>query len=202
MRRCFDASRHANSSVRSISPNVCLAYRLRDLRARATLFENPRCSVARKRSGQATLEAALMMPVLLTAFLLLLQPCILLYDRAVMQTAASHACRLAETSLASEREVVAFVERRLSSIPETDAFHAGAWEVRVRGKEGSDRVSVEIAHTVKMLPVLGAFVGPLGSGGQYRQEVSCSASPHDEWLMASEGGPDPEAWMRRWEERV
>lgn len=202
MRRCFDASAHANPPARSVSSKPCSVRRSRGLRSHAMSFEKSRPVVARGRSGQATLEAALMMPVLLTGFLLLLQPCILLYDRAVMQAAASHACRLAETSLASEREVAAFVERRLSSIPEADAFHTGAWEVHVQGGEGSERVSVEIAHTVTPLPVVGAFVRALGSGGRYRQEVSCSASPHDEWLTASEEGPDPEAWMRRWEERA
>ncbi len=39
--------------------------------------------------GQGTVEAALVLPVLLIALLLLIQPGILLYDRIVMENAAA-----------------------------------------------------------------------------------------------------------------
>ena len=42
-------------------------------------------------SGQATVEAAFLLPVLFVGLLLLMQPGILLYDRLVMQAAASEA---------------------------------------------------------------------------------------------------------------
>ena len=50
-----------------------------------------------QESGQATVEAAFLIPVLLVALLLLMQPGILLYDRLVMNAAASEACRLLAT---------------------------------------------------------------------------------------------------------
>ena len=43
-------------------------------------------------SGQATVEAAFLLPVLFVGLLLLMQPGILLYDRLVMQAAASEGC--------------------------------------------------------------------------------------------------------------
>ena len=48
-------------------------------------------------SGQATVEAAFLLPVLFVGLLLLMQPGILLYDRLVMQAAASEGCRLLAT---------------------------------------------------------------------------------------------------------
>lgn len=45
--------------------------------------------------GQATVEAAFLIPVLFTVLLLSVQPGMVLYDRMVMQAAASDACRLA-----------------------------------------------------------------------------------------------------------
>ncbi len=49
-------------------------------------------------AGQATVEAAFLVPVLFIVLLLLLQPGILLYDRIVMQGAAAQGCRLLATS--------------------------------------------------------------------------------------------------------
>ena len=45
--------------------------------------------------GQATVEAAFLIPVLFTVLLLSVQPGMVLYDRMVMRAAASDACRLA-----------------------------------------------------------------------------------------------------------
>ena len=44
--------------------------------------------------GQATVEAAFLIPVLFTVLLLSVQPGMVLYDRKVMQAAVSDACRL------------------------------------------------------------------------------------------------------------
>ena len=44
--------------------------------------------------GQATVEAAFLIPVLFTVLLLSVQPGMVLYDRMVMQAAVSDACRL------------------------------------------------------------------------------------------------------------
>ena len=58
------------------------------LRARRTW--RARRSFAGRERGQATVEAAVLIPALFTALLLLLQPGILLYDRMVMQGAAGN----------------------------------------------------------------------------------------------------------------
>lgn len=47
--------------------------------------------------GQATIEAAALIPVLFILLLLLLQPSILLFDRIVMKNAAAEGCRLLAT---------------------------------------------------------------------------------------------------------
>lgn len=70
-------------------------------------------------SGQATVEAAFLLPVLFVWLLLLMQPGILLYDRLVMQAAASEGCRLLATKTAAAGDMAesceAFV-RHLSLI--------------------------------------------------------------------------------------
>ncbi|WP_303250195.1 TadE/TadG family type IV pilus assembly protein [uncultured Slackia sp.] len=158
------------------------------------------------RSGQASVEAAFLAPVLLLGFLLLIQPGIVLYDRAIMESAASEGCRLLETrSSQSEAEVRAYIERRLEAVPGVDAFHAGEWLVEFSGSQADDTTTVSIEHSLKPLPLVGAamgFAGMLDGRGLYRQEASCVAAVRDEWLTGSEHGCDPEAWIERWDEKV
>lgn len=158
------------------------------------------------RSGQASVEAAFLAPVLLLGFLLLLQPGIVLYDRAVMESAASEGCRLLETrSSQSDAEVRAYIERRLEAVPGVEAFHAGEWLIEFSGSQADDATKVSIEHSLKPLPLVGAamgFAGMLDGRGLYRQGVSCVAAVRDEWLTGSERGCDPEAWIERWDEKV
>ena len=78
-------------------------------------------------SGQATVEAAFLLPVLFVGLLLLMQPGILLYDRLVMQAAASEGCRLLATKTAAAGDMAesceAFVRHRLGAIPPVSCFH-------------------------------------------------------------------------------
>ena len=80
-----------------------------------------------QESGQATVEAAFLIPVLLVALLLLMQPGILLYDRLVMNAAASEACRLLATKTDAAGDMAesceAFVRRRLGAVPPVSCFH-------------------------------------------------------------------------------
>ena len=93
------------------------------LRARRTW--RARRSFAGRERGQATVEAAVLIPVLFTALLLLLQPGILLYDRMVMQGAAAEGCRLLATKTAAQGDMdgscEAFVRHRLGAVPRTTA---------------------------------------------------------------------------------
>ncbi|MDO4442830.1 MAG: pilus assembly protein [Slackia sp.] len=157
-------------------------------------------------SGQATVEAAFIAPLVLACILLLVQPGIVLYDRAVMESAASEGCRLLETRASqSEEDARAFIERRLDAIPDTDVFHAGSWDIEVRGSQDDEEVAVSIAHFLDPLPLIDAalgFAGLVDRAGLYRQEVTHVATVRDEWLMKSENGADPQAWMQRWEEKA
>ncbi|MFR3090641.1 MAG: TadE/TadG family type IV pilus assembly protein [Eggerthella lenta] len=101
-------------------------------------------------SGQATVEAAFLLPVLFVGLLLLMQPGILLYDRLVMQAAASEGCRLLATKTAAAGDMAesceAFVRHRLGAIPPVSCFHvhegACSWDIRFEGDERSDVVRV------------------------------------------------------------
>lgn len=54
-------------------------------------------------TGQSTIEAAVLFPVLLVMFGLLLQPAVLLYNRCIMTAAATEGCRLVATSMVERR---------------------------------------------------------------------------------------------------
>lgn len=153
--------------------------------------------------GQATVEAAVMLPVLLAIFGLLLQPVILLYDRMVMQSAAGEACRLVATQTASDSAVTAFALRRLAAVPQTEIFHVGGddgWDVAFDGGEFSDEVEVTITHEVDVLPLWGVVDGLGGTvkaNGNCVQTVSVSASSQPAWACGLDDGPDD--WIGDWQ---
>ena len=81
-------------------------------------------------SGQSTVEAAVLLPVLFVVFGLLLQPAILLYNRCIMNTAAAEACRLVATSSGDDASTRAYIEHRLEAIPKVPIFHADeTWNI-------------------------------------------------------------------------
>lgn len=94
---------------------------------------------------------------------LLMQPGILLYDRLVMNAAASEACRLLATKTDAAGDMAesceAFVRRRLGAVPPVSCFHVHeggcSWEVRLEGDEGSDEVRVSIVNEARPLPLIG-----------------------------------------------
>lgn len=123
--------------------------------------------LARETDGQASVEAAALIPSLLVVVALLVQPVCLLYTRSVMSAAAAEAVRLAATSSSAD-EVAAFVRRRLKAVPEVGVFHAGGeadWSVSVSGA-GTARPKVEIAGHARPLPLTAAIAGAVaGSDG-------------------------------------
>lgn len=161
-----------------------------------------RCTdAAGARAAQATVEAAFLLPTFLALLMMAVQPVCALYTKSVMESAASQAARLMATS--GEEDLAAcraFVLRRLAAVPDVSIFHEGgplAWEVEMSpaGSEGS--VRIRVSGSVRPLPVIGAFVAPLGEGdgrGGIRlvSEVAYDARP--EWV---EG--DYEAWVGRWD---
>ena len=153
--------------------------------------------------GQATVEAAVVLPVLLAIFGLLLEPVVLLYDRAVMQAAASEACRAVATQTADDAAIEAFVLRRLAAVPQKGIFHVGAndgWEIEVTGGELSDAVAVTITHEVDTLPLWGVAAGlsaHMTSGGRCEQTVLATSALQPTWATDLDDGPDD--WIGEWQ---
>lgn len=159
--------------------------------------------------GQATVEAAFLIPVLFTVLLLSVQPGMVLYDRMVMQAAASDACRLAAVKTDavgdSSQAVEAFVRHRLGAIPPVPCFHVHeggcSWKVSVQGDERSEKVSVEVVGKVKPLPFLDAgavLFGMTDGDGLLTVKARCERATQPEWVAGSPQGLDPEAWIGAW----
>ena len=156
--------------------------------------------------GQSTVEGAFLIPVILLMLLLLIQPGILLYDRMVMQAAASEGCRLIATRPAGDSldAYKAFVLRRLGSVPRQDNFHVHeggcTWVVEFAGDENSNEVRVDIENQVKPLPFFdfaAKALGVLNESGNYFQKVSVSASTKSAWVSSSGEGSSPQEWVRQ-----
>ena len=86
--------------------------------------------------GQATVEAAVLVPTVMVVLALLLQPAMLLYTRSVMSGAAAEGARLATTATYDEVAslVDSYVRRRLRAVPDVACFHDGgadAWDVSI-----------------------------------------------------------------------
>lgn len=151
--------------------------------------------------GQATVEAAFLLPVLLAVLGALLQPSILLYDRCAMQAAAAETCRVVATGTAGDTAVRAFALRRLGAIPDIAAFHEDgrdSWEVSWEGT-GSGEATVRIVNRARPLPLFGVLAGLRGrvdADGAIVQEVEARSSPVPQWARGS-GSPDE--WIGAWQ---
>lgn len=159
--------------------------------------------------GQATVEAAVLIPVLFTALLLLLQPGILLYDRLVMQGAAAEGCRLLATKTAAQGDMgascEAFIRHRLGAIPPHDCFHVHnegcSWDIVLTGDENSQTVSVTIGTDVRPLPLLDAgatLLGMTNAEGNLHLETTESLPTQPAWVESVEAGRDPAGWIGAW----
>lgn len=150
-----------------------------------------------------------MIPVLFALLLLLVQPAILLYDRMVMQAAATETCRLLATAAPAggvdEGRCEEYARHRLGSIPSVDAFHVHdggcTWNVELQGDESSAVVSVRISTEVKPLPLVGMAATLLGASngrGNFEVQVEASQATQPDWARAAEGGLDPSGWIGAW----
>ncbi len=165
--------------------------------------------VAAGLRGQSTVEAVCMIPVLFALLLLLIQPAILLYDRMVMQAAATETCRLLATAAPAggidEGRCEEYARHRLGSIPSVDVFHVHdggcTWKVELQGNESSAAVSVRISTEVEPLPLVGMAAGLLGASngrGNFEVQVEASQAAQPEWAQAAEGGLNPPGWIGVW----
>ena len=115
-------------------------------------------------SGQGTLEAAFVIPVLFVLMLLLIQPGIVLYDRLVMGSAAAEGCRLLATktdaygSMGASCE--AFIRHRLAAVPQQACFHVHeggcSWVIEMSGDETSGTATVKVINELRPLPLFDA----------------------------------------------
>lgn len=154
---------------------------------------------ASSESGQSTVEAALLLPVLFLVLGIIIQPALLLYTQSVMNSAAAEGCRLISTNTSDDACIRAYIERRLCSIPRLDIFHIGSeWELEW-SEDDADGASLRIVNHVKPLPFLGlaAQLGNLDDGeGNILQETRASASPLPDWVRTQ--GYAPSDWIGKW----
>ena len=201
MRCCSDAERQDGAAARA-----CRVRRARHLRAQRIGVRRVGVAGHGCQRGQATVEAAFLMPVILLAMLLLAQPAIILYDRAVMEAAAAEGCRMLETLAPGDEDAArAAVERRLDAIPDAPIFHSGGWTIELSGGEGREYASVRIEHALEPLPLMGAGMGLLGltgPGGLFTHDAFRQTEVVDAWVVESCLGADAEAWIGRWEEKA
>jgi hypothetical protein len=152
-------------------------------------------SEAGKRDGQASVEAAFLIPVILVCLMLLIQPSILLYDRIVMSSTAAQGCRLLATRTAGEGDT-AYVEslkRALGAVPQQENFHVHdggcSWKVEVDGNESSSEVGVSIATKVRLLPLFDWCLTAFGAAddGVITLSVEVREPAKPGWVLASGG---------------
>ena len=133
--------------------------------------------------AQSTVEAAFLIPVLLTLVLLLVQPAIVLYDLIVMKSASSEACRLlSEPGSAVSGSVEDFIRRRLSAVPQIDSFHVHnsscSWEITLVG-EGQPTSTVAIKNKIKPLPIIDIALKSLSVTTSEGELELCATSTQD-----------------------
>ena len=157
--------------------------------------------------GQASVEAATFVPVIMLLLALLLQPAFLLYTRSVMQQAAAEGVRVLATrevgGAGDDAACEAYVKRRLRAAPDVAAFHTGEWEVELSGDSTSREVRVGVEGRLRPLPLLGVLAQMLGVLAQMlgepdgdevvlRVEVTGGARP--DWLEGGYG-----EWVTMWD---
>lgn len=138
-----------------------------------------------KVAGQSSVEAALLLPILLFIVVLLAQPLCLLYTRAHMASAAAEALRVNATTQ-DATEVTSFIQRRLSAIPKLDIFHTGGpddWQIEVQGS-ATKHGSISITGHVKPFPVFYLFVSLAGLTDHegLKLTVTTSSDVQPSWL--------------------
>lgn len=152
-------------------------------------------------SGQATVEAAILLPSLGVLVALMVEPCCVLFTRALMYEAATEAVRVAATAPDDELDDVvrSYVVRRLKAVPEVPLFHVGGtedWQVTVVRTGDKSSVEVGVVGHVRPLPIAGVAFSALGSvdGDGVVVTASVCERVRPDWL---EG--DYATWIDLWE---
>lgn len=134
-------------------------------------------------NAQATVEAAMMIPVIFLLILILVQPGIVFYDLVIMKSATAETCRVLATANDVEKNSLCeqFIRRRLGAIPQQDNFHVHSsgcsYEFNFEGSASSREVTVSAVNKIKVLPLINFFMeglGMLDSDKCYSIKVSCT----------------------------
>ena len=158
------------------------------------------CSSRRGRAGQATVEAAVLIPSVMLLLAVLIQPVCLLYTRAVMHGAAAETARAVVTARGAGglTECEQYVRRRLAAVPEVSVFHVGGaddWQIEVAQADGGRVASVAITGHARPLPLFNLVSAPLadkdGVGLVLHVEVRQELRPS--WLGGGYGD-----WLDMW----
>lgn len=154
----------------------------------------------RALAGQATVEAAVLIPSVMLLMALLVQPICLLYTRTVMHGAAAETARAVVTARGGEdlQECKQYALRRLAAVPEVSVFHVGGaqdWQVEVSQGDSGRTVDVAITGHARPLPLFGQVAAALTdrdvTGLVLRVEVKQRMRPS--WLEGSYGD-----WLKIW----
>lgn len=151
-------------------------------------------------SGQASLEAALILPTFLLVMGMLIEPLCYFYTKSIMQAAAADAARLVCTGVnLTDEQIEAYIKRRLKAVPEISIFHTGGeadWTFDISGPDDEGIVIVEITGHLRLLPIgqlaMGVFKQTDDAGIVLRSYAEGLYRP--EWLK---GGYDD--WQEIWE---
>ena len=154
------------------------------------------------------MEAAITIPALLLALLLLIQPGILLYTYLIMQSAAAETCRIVATESLLEKNMDAvtnYAKRKLSAVPQQENFHVHdplcTWDIYYEGDETTPGALVRITTEVKPLPFFDfgmAALGLLNENGNFTLKVVHETTSRSQWVQQNPIGSDPNQWIERW----
>lgn len=156
------------------------------------------CGLLTSEEGQATVEAAVVLPSLMLVLALLMQPVCLSYTRAIMRAAAAECARVAATAYGGDTSACReYALRRLEAVPDVPLFHVGGkgdWDVSI--DRSDSHVAVTILGHARPLPLMGAVASLLsmsdGTGVVLR--VTLSESTRASWV-----GGDYGAWQGMWQ---
>lgn len=158
-------------------------------------------------SGQAAVECAFLIPIVLLLLILLIQPGIILYNHTVMKAAASEGCRLLATrndSLTDQASYENSIRRHLGAIPQQENFHIHqsgcSWVIELEGNEQSSSVRVSIENQLKLLPFFdfaAQAVGLTNASGNFVQKVEVQRKTYNGWVLEGEDGINPNFWVHR-----
>lgn len=160
-------------------------------------------SLCSEKKGQASVEAALVLPILLLALAILLQPIFVLYTRAVMHEAAAEGVRVLMSyegsGAVSQESVHSYIQRRLSAVPNIAAFHTGGlegWLIAFEGSGSTQKVSVKVEGCFRPLPILGIVASMLGEvrGNEVVLTVQVDQFAHPSWLQDTYS-----TWVSEWD---